>query len=126
MRDLDEILKGAEAATPGPWEYDAVEETLVVHHVKHRRPSGSTQTVVTPIYNNEVGENDSRFIANSRTDVAEMGAEIQRLRAKLFAINETAKGEELTYRGPLWKELRGIMIEAWAQDLDHTKKAEEK
>lgn len=66
--DLEAIKARAEAATPGPWECvgmgDVVTPTFVIQ-TTDRNPA------------------DGRFIANARTDVPALVAEVERLQAEV-------------------------------------------
>lgn len=76
-KELSEIKARADAATPGPWRVDAVDnesgQTLYCAEV-FIEPGVSAVWRMNP---------NASFIAHARTDVPELVAEVKRLRSEL-------------------------------------------
>jgi len=87
-QDLDVIRQRCDKATPGPWECwhkdmdfgGAVKFTIGDAMVIRK----SNQRNIGPIFKKE----DAEFIANARADISALLAEIDRLKAKLDAIEK--------------------------------------
>ena len=83
MRDVNEILKGSEAASPGPvkvWYH------AVVAQIEDAMGDGGDVIVAECEQGIEVCHRwkaNAEFVANAWTDVPEMAAEIIRLRARV-------------------------------------------
>ena len=95
MRDVNEILKGSEAASPGPvkvWYH------AVVAQIEDAMGDGGDVIVAECEQGIEVCHRwkaNAEFVANAWTDVPEMGAEIIRLRALLESLGDAARAAEL-------------------------------
>jgi len=83
MSRLEEIKLRCEKATPGPWEYDGINNILTV-------PSGSEEDgYVSPFtaYLGELKGKDIKFIAHAREDIPWLLTEVERLYDNLNSSN---------------------------------------
>ena len=81
-QELETIRKRAEQATEGPWRIE--KDSYVCNAGYH-----TTDTIISPDITSEVYEEyDADFIANARTDIPKLLAEVDRLRAVLTQIDE--------------------------------------
>lgn len=97
--DITAILARAEAATPGPWAVSGYHEDDYGPHV-----SGANDAGVCIVCSEHPRETaDAAFIANARTDIPDLCAEVERLRAAL-ADAEAVRGAP----GPLARAYRTV------------------
>jgi hypothetical protein len=92
---LAEIRARANAATPGPWLDDVTSEGMLRIDLRgDGRKTGYADVI--DVADMEVSawqdHQNAAFIANARTDIPDMLAEIQRLRTKLFLIDQVYPG----------------------------------
>ncbi len=102
MLDLDAIKQRVARATAGPWKsawehMPADEETLETVIYNEDQPNGSKAIVGLLYYDGHWAactQPNSTFIAHARTDVPDLIAEVERLRALLgrYGIQDNPRG----------------------------------
>ena len=84
--DLEPIKERLAAATPGPWDFHVLPQSVGITVATIHSEQGPRETCWTADLPPEIGgmgtEKDAEFIAHAPEDIAALVAEVERLRAE--------------------------------------------
>lgn len=87
--DLDPIKERLAEATPGPWDFHVLPQSVGITVATIHSEHGPRETCWTVDFPPEIGgmgtEKDAEFIANAPEDIAALVAEVERLRGQIDA-----------------------------------------
>ena len=88
--DLEPIKARLEAATPGPWDFYVLPQSVGITTATIHSEHGPRETCWTVDLPPEIGgmgtEKDAEFIANAPEDIAALVAEVEQLREQVEAV----------------------------------------
>ena len=98
--DLDPIKERLAVATPGPWDFSVLPQSVGITVATIHSEHGPRETCWTVDLPPEIGgmgtEKDAEFIAHAPEDIAALVAEVERLRGQVNAVKKIVRSPGIT------------------------------